>query len=113
MFSIRFNPRTWDYYKIKSPNLVTILFFKNGFPVPANPRLCKALRDCARSSKFPVFERGRGWQRGFWRLVMARFSGTELLVMVQTATVSGEEKEELVSEIKAALTQDKGGSDWC
>ncbi|CAK9021229.1 unnamed protein product [Durusdinium trenchii] len=63
-------------------------------------RLCKALRDCARSSKFPVFERGRGWQRGFWRLVMARFSGTELLVMVQTATVSGEEKEELVSEIK-------------
>lgn len=69
-------------------------------------RLCEAVRDCARTSKFAIFKRGKGWKSGFWRLVMARFSGSELLVMVQTATASGEEKEQLCEEIRAALTQE-------
>lgn len=69
-------------------------------------RLCQAVRDCARTSKFAIYKRGKGWKSGFWRLVMARFSGSELLVMVQTATATGEEKEQLCAEIRAALTQE-------
>ncbi|CAE7603182.1 TRMT2A [Symbiodinium sp. CCMP2592] len=72
----------------------------------AMKKLCKALRDCVRASAFSIFERGKGWQRGYWRMVMVRQStAEELLVMVQTAKLEDAQREALAAEVIAALTK--------
>ena len=73
----------------------------------AMKRLCRAVKEMVKGSGFGVFERGKGWQKGHWRLLMARWSGHEMLVLLQTATVSGEEKERLVKEVVKALEAGK------
>ncbi|CAE7228348.1 TRMT2A, partial [Symbiodinium necroappetens] len=72
----------------------------------AMKKLCKALRDCVRASAFSIFERGKGWQQGYWRMVMVRQStAEELLVMVQTAKLEDAQREALAAEVIAALTK--------
>eukprot|EP00439_Symbiodinium_sp_Y106_P005173 s7127_g1.t1 len=72
----------------------------------AMKKLCKALRDCVRASAFSIFERGKGWQRGYWRMVMVRQStAEELLVMVQTAKLEDAQREALAAEVITALTK--------
>ena len=72
----------------------------------AMKKLCKAMRDCVRGSKFEIFERGKGWQKGYWRMVMVRQStADELLVMVQTATLDEDQTQRLSADLITALTQ--------
>jgi len=62
-------------------------------PAPMK-RLCGVIRECVRSSPFPIFDRRRGCKNGVWRLVMARLAPSgEMLVMVQTATLEGDDRQ--------------------
>eukprot|EP00930_Biecheleria_cincta_P019618 TRINITY_DN14927_c0_g1_i2.p1 TRINITY_DN14927_c0_g1~~TRINITY_DN14927_c0_g1_i2.p1 ORF type:complete len:488 (+),score=101.34 TRINITY_DN14927_c0_g1_i2:95-1558(+) len=70
----------------------------------AMKQLCKALRDCVRASPYGAFERGKDFRRGTWRMAMARLSPAgELLVLVQTITLSDEDKEKVSGLIVSAL----------
>mmetsp|Transcript_19707 Transcript_19707/g.54132 ORF Transcript_19707/g.54132 Transcript_19707/m.54132 type:complete len:689 (+) Transcript_19707:104-2170(+) len=76
-------------------------------PAPMK-RLCGAIRDCVRGSSFPVFERQRGVKSGVWRVAMARLSPTgEMLVLMQTTTLSDDDRETLTRQLVEALF-DKG-----
>eukprot|EP00931_Biecheleriopsis_adriatica_P102850 TRINITY_DN77761_c0_g1_i1.p1 TRINITY_DN77761_c0_g1~~TRINITY_DN77761_c0_g1_i1.p1 ORF type:complete len:612 (-),score=140.77 TRINITY_DN77761_c0_g1_i1:21-1622(-) len=67
-------------------------------------QLCNVVRDCVRASSLGVFERGKGWQRGAWRMLMARLSSSgEMLVMVQTATLGDDDKEALSKQLVDAI----------
>lgn len=72
--------------------------------VPLEMKLvCRAVKAMVKRSAFGVFERGKGFQKGHWRLLMARWSGAAMLLLLQCATVLGAERERLVAEVVKAL----------
>jgi len=68
-------------------------------------RLCAVVRKCVSASPFAVFDRRRNAKTGVWRLVMARLSPTgDMLVLLQTATLSEEDRSRLTGPLVSALT---------
>lgn len=80
------------------------------FVPSAMKQLCSALRECVRASPFKLFERGKGWSTGVWRMVMARLSSTgDMLVLVQTSTLSDDDKSVLSKSLEESLVSAKIG----
>lgn len=68
-------------------------------------RLCAVVRDCVKASPFPIFDRRRNEKHGVWRTLMARLStnGT-MLLLLQTASITEEQREQLTKSLVEALT---------
>ncbi|CAE8599080.1 unnamed protein product [Polarella glacialis] len=67
-------------------------------------KLCQVLRDVVRSSPYEIFERGKDFKKGVWRLVMARLSSTgDMMVMVQMTTLSEEDRQKFSKLVVDAM----------
>lgn len=72
----------------------------------AMKKVCGAMTGCVAASSFPVFDRRAGVKAGVWRTLLVRHNPSgEMMVMVQTATLEGEKKEQFCSELTKALME--------
>ncbi|CAJ1380975.1 unnamed protein product [Effrenium voratum] len=72
-------------------------------------RLCRVVADFVAKSDFPVYDRRECSRRGVWRTVLARVNPAgDMLVMVQTTTLSEEDRQRFVTPLVAELTKDMG-----